>query len=854
MKILLRILKFSAVTITIILIVLFTASLVMQDKVAGIILRSLGKEISTRFEFENIRLSFIRKFPKASLELKNVVVYSTPDYDRSSFEETETDTLLSASSVTADFKITDFIKGVYTIETIGVKDGCVNLLTDSLGFVNYNIYVKRASKDTPSAFTLDLERINISNISATYHNLATRLLIKAVVKNGRLKSRISKENIDFSAEGNMRIDYFSLYNYTISKSIEARSDLKLSSSDKGISFSKSTLSLDNYLFGLSGTISRENVYDLIISGDKINISILKDYMPDKFHDLISEYDPSGILNIEGKISGPASRTINPGLETVFNVAQGNVTLRNSDIKLKDLSFRGLFTNGPGKIPATSSLSISDLSGILGSSRYTGSLLLNNFNELRAIMSLKGKVLPSEIKDFFNLEEISAAGGSVDMDLTLEGLIPGGGSFKVLDLLSMKSSGDLRFNSFSIGLRNNDLLFNDVNGELHIADTVLARNVNFKIRDHEISLSGSFINLMEWIAGKEVVMSGSADLSFNSLEPEKLFAPIPGPPDHAVQKKKALYFPNGLVLDVDLSIDNVKYKTFAASEIAGKFSYKPRILNFKTLTFKSLEGSVSGEGFLAQNKDNTFIGRGTFALESININKAFTSFHNFGQSFIRAENLAGTLSGSLSLLMPMDTLFHPQIKSITAEGKYVLVSGGLINFNPVKELSSFIELEELQNIHFEKLENDFFIRNNYLYIPQMDVKSSAADLAINGKHSFENDYEYHVKILLSEALSRKVRKPKSNTTEFGAVQDDGLGKTSLLLKIVNKEEDVKVSYDIKAAGTQVKNEIRSERQNLKTILNEEYGWYSNDTTLTKTKPAPARKFRIVWEELDSTKIN
>ncbi len=53
---------------------------------------------------------------------------------------------------------------------------------------------------------------------------------------------------------------------------------------------------------------------------------------------------------------------------------------------------------------------------------------------------------------------------------------------------------------------------------------------------------------------------------------------------------------------------------------------------------------------------------------------------------------------------------------------MLVNGALINFDPVKELSSFIELSELENIHFEKMENDFFIRNNFLYIPNVNFIS------------------------------------------------------------------------------------------------------------------------------------
>ena len=139
------------------------------------------------------------------------------------------------------------------------------------------------------------------------------------------------------------------------------------------------------------------------------------------------------------------------------------------------------------------------------------------------------------------------------------------------------------------------------------------------------------------------------------------------------------------------------------------------------------------------------------------------------------------------------------------------------------------------------------------MPQMDVRSSAADLTVNGRHGFDNDYEYHVKILLSEILSRKIPKPRPNTTEFGAVKDDGLGRTSLLLRIEDNGDNVKVAYDVKAAGSQVRNQIKKEKQSLRTILNEEYGLYKNDTSAAR-KPAATgtRRFRVTWEETDSVR--
>jgi len=313
---------------------------------------------------------------------------------------------------------------------------------------------------------------------------------------------------------------------------------------------------------------------------------------------------------------------------------------------------------------------------------------------------------------------------------------------------------------------------------------------------------------------------------------------------------AVTFPADVIMDAEFNIDTLIYKTFTARNVRGTLSYKPKLLNFKIAELKSQKGIISGNGLIVQNSNKSFIGKGSFALSGIDVNETFTTFNNFGQNFLKAENIDGSLSGSLSLLIPVDSLLKPDIKSVTAEGKYLLIDGALINFDPVKELSSFVDLSELQNIKFDQLENDFFIRSNALYMPQMDVRSSAVDLAVNGKHSFTNDYVYHVKLQLSEILSNKARKNKNLKSEFGEVEDDGLGRTSVLLKVEGNGEDVKVSYDMEAAGKQVKDDIRKERQALKNILNEEYGWYKYDPEVEK-KPASKPRFRIKWEGSDTT---
>jgi hypothetical protein len=845
MNILSNIFKILAIIVLSFLIILFTAARLMQDRVADVILKSLNHNVSTKLHIGAFRLSFLSKFPRASLELRNVLVSSSPNFNSNQFRGISTDTLLTARNVSVEFKITDIILGNYTIERIHANTGKANFLTDTTGMVNYDVSV-RSEKEGPSNISIDLQNIYVSDIKCYYNNLANKLIIYGVVNKGTLKSRIHGENLRFIAIGKLQIDSLSLYDFKINKKIESDADIDLDKTKSGIKFRKSNFNIDNYDFGVEGDISADNIYDLRVTGHNIDISKIRKYVPDKYFRIVSEYDPRGILVIDSRIKGLMTRTSNPHADINFRLEKGHVTYGKSNLSIKNLSFTGNYSNGPKNRPATGSLKISDFRAKLGSSEYTGSFSLSYFGDPFAELAIKGKVIPSEIREFFDIRNISEAKGTAEMDLKLAGKISLKRKFELADLVGMKTEGTLDFDSFSIGFNKNTRLVNDVMGTLIFSDNIFAKNLKFLYKGQRISVNGEFKNLLRWLDGRPVQMSAKADISFNKLIPETFFE-ASSSPQKSSPRKKVFKLPDDLVLDINFKIDSLSYKTYASSGISGALNLRPKLLTFKSFNMKALKGTISGNGFILQNNNKSVLTKGIFNVANVDVNKAFIAFQNFGQNFIKAENIAGSLSGSFSLLLPFDSLLNPQIGSLTAEGKYLLSNGGLINFEPVKELSSFIELSELENIHFEQLENDFFIRNNYLYIPQMQVKSSAVDLSVKGKHSFDNDYEYHVRVLLSEILSKKRNKNKKTVTEFGDVQDDGLGRTSMLLKVVGKGEDLKVSYDMKAAASEVKNNFKSERKNLRTILNQEYGWYGNDTA-TVEKPAEKKpRFKVTWDD-------
>jgi hypothetical protein len=850
MKLVLRILKVFAILIISVSIILYSASILLQDKVASVLLKSINENISTKLDIGSFKLSFLRKFPKASLELKDVLVHSVSDFNSVSFSGINTDTLFEARDASVEFKITDIINGIYKIERISVRTGKLNLYIDTAGLVNYNIYIKN-SGSSGNDFSIDLERIYLTNLKVYYNNLATKLITKGLVKNGKLKSMISGDNIEFTAQADLQINSFQLFNTKIAKPVSAELEITLQDNKSSILIKKGAMKVDSYDFGLSGLISSKNMLDLNISGHNIDIAKIRNYLPEKYFRLVSEYNPSGVLVIESKIKGLLTRTSNPNIEISFFLKNGHIAYGKSDLSVNNLSFTGDFSNGTKNCPKTSSLTIKDIKAKIGSAEYNGDFKLNNFEHPAINLTLRGKVIPGELKEFFNLKDISTAKGYVDLNLNIAGIYDPKKKYSLTDIAEMKPEAVLDFSSFSLGFKKDKYLVTQVNGNVTVSNSIWANNLQLTYKEQKIKINGEFKNLPEWLTGKPVQLIASADVFFDRFIPE-VFIPDFSSSDTISHKKPIFTMPDDLILDINFKIDSLNYKTYSSSAISGTLKYKPRLLTFKSFDMQSLAGFISGNGFIVQGANKAFVAKGNINVNDINVKNAFTSFHNFGQDFIKADNLNGNLSGSFSAIIPMDSMLNPQIKSITAEGKYILSKGSLINFDPIKQLSSFIELSELQNISFETLVNDFFIRNNYLYTPQMDVKSSAADLTVNGKHSFDNDYEYHVKMLLSEILSKKRKKNKSPVTEFGIVEDDGLGRTSLLLKIVGKGENIKVGYDIKAASNQVKSNIKAERQTLKTILNQEYGWFKNDS-VPKQKPAEKKsRFRISWGETDSAK--
>ena len=167
---------------------------------------------------------------------------------------------------------------------------------------------------------------------------------------------------------------------------------------------------------------------------------------------------------------------------------------------------------------------------------------------------------------------------------------------------------------------------------------------------------------------------------------------------------------------------------------------------------------------------------------------------------------------------------------------------------LKKLSKYISLDELNDIQFSQLQNNIQIKDETIFLPEFEVRSSVMDLSLQGTHTFSNKINYKMELIVDQLLGMKIKKPKKEkNTAFGYIEDDGLGRSKLFLKMSGDMDNPSIAYDTQQLKEHWKKEIKNEKKEVKEILHEEFGIFKNSAKSgQKEEPAGKSPFQIEWE--------
>jgi hypothetical protein len=852
-----RILKRIFITVGALLGIFLVAGVVLayvyEDEVKTYALGRLSDYFVTEVSVYDVQLSLVSKFPMASLEFTDVMI-------RDAYKDTtiQRDTLFQAKHLFLEFNIVDLFNSNYTIRSVEIEEGELTLKVNEDGEDNFHFW--KASEDTAGGFAFALEDFVTDGLDISYVNKQTNQDYSFKRVGMALKGDFVKENFSLQGHTDCFVEHFiaDSLSYMKERPVQLSVLLDVDTKTNRFRVEDGHLKVEELLFDLDGEVlvGEETMCDLAIKGKDIDIQELYSVLPDNVAGKLNNYKSNGDLEFVSTIVGNVTGENSPEITALFSVEDGSLTHKSTDITLKKLKFQGRYTKEANVTRAD--LNIEGLSASLGDGSITASINVADFENPKLKIDIAGNLNLTDLQAFIQLDTIEHISGRIGINTSFEGNAAALKNFTAEYFKRSKASGEVQFAQTSVRFKGHPMEYKNVNGIFVLKNNDAAiKDLTGLAAGSDFKLNGFFRNFLGFLFLDNEKLTIEASFDAEKLDLNQLLT-MEGGTD-SDEGNYHLSLPEHVNCNLRARIGTLAFRQFEATDIRGIVRLKDRQLHFDDVTFNNADGKITVAGTVDGHDPAHFILSCTANVAGIDVQKSFSQFENFGQDFITDRHLRGTADATIDFAAAVSENLEFDRSKLFASADIELHNGELIDFETMhavtdfmksnKLLSSLVDVDafgaKLHHIKFSELKNRIEIRDQMIYIPQMQISSSAMDINMSGEHGFDNSITYNFDFKIDEVFKRK-----NTRSEFGEIEDDGTG-ASIFLTMTGTTSDYEFAYDRKGARERFREDLAEEKQTLKAVLKTEFGLFGRDTAVqTLAAPTtPAPEFIIEWEEFD-----
>lgn len=838
-----------------------------ENEVKEYMIEQLNKNLKTKVvvDSKDIKLSLLKNFPYASLNFKNIIMMGSVTLPpRLGSKKNKVlpkgedlggapDTLFSAQELSLQFNIIDILKKHYVVKKVKAENGKVKLRMGADGSVNWDVW--KGNGDTTFSAeesTFNLEKFQFDNIELRYLDYKNHNDVSSVIHNGKISGKFTSKEYDLSIKGDLLVNHFNLdsMNYVDNKPMKMDLSLHVDNEKKLYRFSDGLVYLSDLKVSVEGQYvdTKPSYINLFLKGKDMDIQSVLSLLPEKYHKHISDYDSDGEFYCNAHINGKWNAMNSPEVKVDFGITKAEITQLSSEIVLKDVHVLGNYYASSLK----DFLDLKTFSASLANGTIAGTIRMDNFSSPNVSASVNANLLLEDVRHLLKIDTIwnypiESLAGNLKVNMHYNGRWNNSGKYTKSDFSTMNLTGEMALQSAGMKIENSPLAFDSVNGSFVLNDnSVTVNSFSGKTPRSDFYFKGILSDVLAYSFTEDADINVDAAFQSNNFDLNEFLVN-----QKESSKRDTVYkisFSPRVNFILNSDIGHLVFRKFEAAHIRGTFQLRNQKLIGDPISFSTMDGSVTASGMMDNTIDSTLLITCNANLIKLNIRKLFYQFEDFNQSTITHNHLKGIGTAEVQFASVWKSDLSVDMNRIYVRSNMTIEKGELIKFEPMKALSKYISVSELEDITFSSLQNQIEIKDRKIFIPKMDIHSSALDVTMSGTHTFNNEIDYHFKVLMSDILFQKARKSKKENNEFGVVEDDKSGKTSLFISMTGTVDNPIIKYDKQGAKQNLKENLAEEKQTLKQILRDEFKWFKKDTTLNKKdKPKDDGKFIIKWEE-------
>lgn len=822
-----KIVKNSLILITITIALLIGSAMLFtwlyHDKIINLCIGEINKHLKTKFSTGKVSLSIFDKFPDVSISFDNMILEGTA---------TATNTfhpgsLVKAKNIFFTFNIRDMISGNYVINGIWLENAKIFLIIDENGNDNFTIFeTTTSSENNPLAF--DLKKIHFKNVLFFFDNLQTKQYYHILFTHTIAGLRYSDDLINISLIGDLLL-YKIQFDKSVwfkQKDIFLNCDLIFNKKNEILKINPSVLLVENSQFSIygkwvGGNETKEQYVNLLIEGKNTTAKTLLSLLPRDLYDKLSVYKSHGGVYFKGKINGYISETTTPAIEIDFGFNNASFYLPDSKHSIKKVNFKGKFSNGGKNNKSPSFLTLSGIKAELDGKPLKGSFLLKNFDSPYLKFNIDADIDIATLLAFYPNEKIDYADGSIYISMSLSGDIE---QLKQINISkNFNTSGEFSLRDVNLKLKDISLDFNNFNGDfLFNKNDIAVSDFSGKIGNSNFMINGFFRNLIPYLLFENQTLYIEADLDSDRLDLDELLSTdytvhtdFSNETDEEKEYRFSVSPDLSFVLGCDIGL--VKFRRFRGKNITGKLTLKDQMIRSDNISINVGGGILYISGMVNAKDQKEIVVTTKAEFDKIHIDSIFYIFENFDQDFIMDKHLKGQISAHAVVKMFFNSNLSANTDKLIADIDASILNGQLIKFEPMQNLSKFIDEKRLANLKFFELKNSIHIEDRIIYFPEMEIRSNVTTISVMGSHSFDQNIDYKLRIPLKNIVWKypAIFKDKA----IRATEKDEHGVITLYLTIKGTTDDYKIAYDSERVKVKIRKSWQKEKEEFTDLFKE-----------------------------------
>ncbi len=814
-----KIFKIVAISIVIIIIALAAIPFMFQDKIVALIKETINNNVNAKVEFADANLSLLKNFPKASVELKDVLV--------TNFEPFQGDTLLYSETIKLKLKLTEVFKassGKLNINSFTIDNSLVRIHVDKDGNANYDIAKKDATKTVEekteeatsetSSFSLSLKKYAITNATLRYHDDKGKMDVVLSDFNHSGSGDFSQKTTELDTKTTTNIlfekDGKALVN---NQHLDLNALLALDLENSKYSFLKNEAHINQLPLIFDGFVQLHNDNSQEIHVNfKTPSSDFKNFLaliPEEYAKNISEVKTTGDFSVVGKVDGKVTETTIPKIDVT--IASNNASFKYPSLpkSVTNIQINTQIKNTTGNMDDTY-VNLQKLAFRIDENQFSGNAKVSNLTKNPYISTtVNGKIDLSHIDKVYPLELKNDLSGIVTANLS--------SSFDIDAVQNnkyerIKNNGNLQIKDFLFSGKEvaNPIQINDAKVDFTPKKISLSK-FNAMTGSSDLSATGSIDNLLGFLLSDKK-LQGVFNLNSNSFKVSDFMVADTGsepttkeetPENKEEQPKEKLKIPAFLDCVVNASAKEVQYDNLKLSNVKGKLIIKDEKATLKNVNGNMFGGSIALNGAVNTQKEQPVFDM-NMGIKSFNISDSFKNIELFKMLSPIADVIQGKLNTNLNLAGNLNDDFTPNLTSMTGKALAEVLATNVEpkNSKALSLLDQNLGFVDLKQLNLKDIKTNLSFDKGKVNVKPFNLKYKDIDIEVGGSHSFDQLMDY-------------------NATFNVPAKYLGSEVSGLLAKLDSKDKNVKVPITANFSGSfnkpSVKTDLKSAVSNLTNQL-------------------------------------